>query len=149
MYKPHIIIIIIIVVNFIIVICLYNVMYFQYTSLSIHLYKELSINHYSDVIMSAMASQITGVSIVCATVCSGANQGKYQCSTSLASVRGSHRWPVDSPHKGPVTWKIFPFDDVIMILWNIIIFKWISNKKQWCVSNTGYTNIWMQNDLSC
>ena len=38
MYKPHIIIIII-VVNFIIVICLYNVMYFQYTSLSIHLYK--------------------------------------------------------------------------------------------------------------
>ena len=109
MYKPHIIIIII-VVNFIIVICLYNVMYFQYTSLS-------------------MASQITGVSIVCATVCSGAYQGKYQCATSLASVRGSHRWPVDSPHKGPVTWKIFLFDDVIMILWNIIIFKWISNKK--------------------
>ena len=40
MYKPHIIIIIIMVVNFIIVICLYNVMYFEYTSLSIHLYKE-------------------------------------------------------------------------------------------------------------
>ena len=62
MYKPHIIIIIIIVVIFIIVICLYNVMYFQYTSLSIHLYKEWSINHYSDVIMSAMASQITDLS---------------------------------------------------------------------------------------
>ena len=46
--------------------------------------------HYSDVIMSAMASQITSVSIVCSTVCSDA---------SLAFVRGIHRWPVDSPHK--------------------------------------------------
>ena len=30
--------------------------------------------HYNDVIMSAMASQITGVSIVCAGVCSGVDQ---------------------------------------------------------------------------
>ena len=29
-------------------------------------------------------------------------------------VRGIHRWPVNSPHKGPVTRKMFPFDDVIM-----------------------------------
>ena len=28
--------------------------------------------------------------------------------------RGIHRWPVNSPHKGPVTQKMFPFDDVIM-----------------------------------
>ena len=34
--------------------------------------------HYSDVIMSAMASQITGVSTVCITVCSGADQRKYK-----------------------------------------------------------------------
>ena len=27
---------------------------------------------------------------------------------------GIHRWPVKSPHKGPVTRKMFPFDDVIM-----------------------------------
>ena len=27
---------------------------------------------------------------------------------------GIHRWPVNSPHKGPVTGKMFPFDDVIM-----------------------------------
>ena len=33
---------------------------------------------------------------------------------SLAFVRGIHRWPVNSPDKGPVTWKIFPFDGVIM-----------------------------------
>ena len=34
--------------------------------------------YYSDVIMNAMASQITGVSIVYSTVCSGADQKKYQ-----------------------------------------------------------------------
>ena len=35
-------------------------------------------------------------------------------SKSLAFVRGIHRWLVDSPHKGPVTRKMFPFEDVIM-----------------------------------
>ena len=34
-------------------------------------------------------------------------------SASLAFVRGMHRWPVNYPSKGPVTWKMFPFDDVI------------------------------------
>ena len=69
--------------------------------------------HYNDVIMSAMASQITSVSIVYPTVCFGADQRK-QNSASLAFVRGIHRWPVNSPHKGPVTRKMFPFDGVIM-----------------------------------
>ena len=40
----------------------------------------------------------------------GADQRKHQSSASLAFVR----WPVNSPHKGPVTRKMFPFDDVIM-----------------------------------
>ena len=71
--------------------------------------------HYCDVIMSAMASQITSVSIVYTTVCSGADQRKHQSSALLAFVRGIHRWPVNSPHKGPVTRKMFPFDDVIML----------------------------------
>ena len=70
--------------------------------------------HYSDVIMSAMASQITSLTIVCWNSCSGADQIKYQCSASLAFVRGIHRWLVNTPHKGPVTRKQFPFDDVIM-----------------------------------
>ena len=39
---------------------------------------------------------------------------KHRSSASLAFVRGIHRWPVNSPHKGPVTRKMFPFDDVIM-----------------------------------
>ena len=70
--------------------------------------------HYSEVIMSAMASRITSLTIVCSTVYSGTEQRKHQCSAPLAFVRGIHRWPVNSPHKGPVTRKIFPFDDVIM-----------------------------------
>ena len=71
--------------------------------------------HHSDVIMNAMVSQITGVSIVYPTVCFGADQRKHQRSTSLAFVRGIHRRPVNSPHKGPVTRRIFLFDDVIML----------------------------------
>ena len=69
---------------------------------------------YSDVIMSAMASQITIVSIGCSTVCSGADQRKQQSSVLLAFVLGVHQWPVDAPHKGPVTRKMSPFDDVTM-----------------------------------
>ena len=42
---------------------------------------------------------------------------KHQRSASLAFVRGIHRWPVNSPHKWPVTRKMFPFDDVIMENW--------------------------------
>ena len=48
------------------------------------------------------------------TFYSGADQSKHQSSASLASVWGIHRGPVNSPYKWPVTWKIFPFDDVIM-----------------------------------
>ena len=39
---------------------------------------------------------------------------KHQSSVSLAFVRGIHRWPVNSLHKGPARRKMFPFDDVIM-----------------------------------
>ena len=59
--------------------------------------------HYSDVIMGTMASQITILTIVYATVYSGADQRKHQSSASLAFVWGIHRWPVNSPHKWPVT----------------------------------------------
>ena len=62
-----------------------------------------------------MASQITNVSIVCSIVCSGTGQRKHQSSASLAIVGGIHRSPADFPQKGPVTRKMFPFDNVIMI----------------------------------
>ena len=69
--------------------------------------------HYSDVIMSAMASHITGVSIVYLTVCSGADQRKHRSSASLVFVSRIHRWLVNSLHKGPVTRQMFPFGEVI------------------------------------
>ena len=59
--------------------------------------------HYNDVIISAMASEISSLPIAYSTVYSGTDQRKYQSSTSLAFVRGNHCSPVDSPHKGPVT----------------------------------------------
>ena len=72
------------------------------------------LSDYNDLIMSMMTSQITSLAMVDSTVHSGADQRKHQSSASLAFARGIHRWPVNSPHKGPVTRKIFPFDDVIM-----------------------------------
>ena len=43
----------------------------------------------------------------------------------LAFVRGIHRWPANSPHKGPVTRKILPFDDVII--------SWLSTWLYWAI----------------
>ena len=60
-------------------------------------------NHYNDVIMGAMASQITNLTTVHSTVYSGTDQWKHQSSASLAFVREIHQWPVNSLHKWPVT----------------------------------------------
>ena len=60
-------------------------------------------SHERDVTMSMVASQITGVSIVYTTVCSGADQWKK------------------SPHIGPVTRKMFPFEDVIMHVNSVLL----------------------------
>ena len=65
--------------------------------------------------MGAMASEITSLMIVYSIVHSGADQIKHQSSALLAFVRGVHRWPVNSPHKEPVTRKMCPFDDVIIM----------------------------------
>ena len=77
--------------------------------------------------MGAMISQITSLTIVYSIVHLGANQRKHQSSGSLAFVRGIHRSPVNSPHKWPVTQKMFPFDDVIMSLhrkWQYLAITW-------------------------
>ena len=71
--------------------------------------------HYNDVTMGTMASQITSLTIVYSIVYSDADQRKHQSSASLAFVRGINRGPVNSLHKWPVTQKMFPFDDVIMV----------------------------------
>ena len=47
--------------------------------------------HYCDVIMGAIASQITSLTVVYSTVYWDADQRKHQSSASLAFVRGIHR----------------------------------------------------------
>ena len=72
-----------------------------------------SFNQYTDVIISTMASQITSFTIVYSTVYSR----RISKKTSKLRVTGicEGNSPVNSAHKGPVTRKMFPFDDVIMI----------------------------------
>ena len=111
-----------------------------------HTYHVLA--HDGDVIMSAMASQITSLTIVYLTIYAGTDQRKYQSSASLAFVRRIHRWPVDSLHNGPVTQKMFPFDGVFrlrifqakLLAWgpvscnglNKIIAHWRSSRSKCC-----------------
>ena len=75
--------------------------------------------------MSAMASQFMTLMIVYSTFYSGTDERKHQSSTSLAFVQGIHRWLVNSPYKGPITWKMLPFDDVIM-------FEGTRDCHRWC-----------------
>ena len=78
--------------------------------------------------MGAIESQITSLIIVYSIVYSDTDQRNHEGSASLVFVRGNHRWPVNSPHKWPVTQKMFPFDDVIMKLpfltsiWRMCVF---------------------------
>ena len=82
--------------------------------------------HYSDVIMSVVASQIAGVSVVYSTFCSGLDQRKYQSSASLAFVGGNS--PVTAQRASNA--EIFPFDDVIKNYIHI----WPHNRNAWNTS---------------
>ena len=84
------------------------------TIVSIGKYVISPLNHYDDVTMSGIASRTTSLTTVYLIVYSRADQRKHQSSASLAFVRGIHRRPVNSPHKGSVMRKMVPFDDVIM-----------------------------------
>ena len=90
---------------------------------------EDKVMHYSDVMMGVIASQITSLTIGYSTVYSGADQRKHQSFAPLAFVRGIHQSPVNSPHKGPVTRKMFPFDDVIMMLKYMVKLVILNNKE--------------------
>ena len=62
-------------------------------------------SYYWDVIMGAMSYKITSLTSVYSTVYTGADKINHQSFASLAIVLGIHRWPVNSPHKWPVTQK--------------------------------------------
>ena len=81
--------------------------------------------------MSAMVYRITSLVIVYSTVYSGTDQRKHQSSASLDFVWGIHRSPVNSPHKGPVTRKTFPFYDVIMRCLEMFVMNDRRNDARW------------------
>ena len=66
--------------------------------------------------MGTISSQITSLMIVYSNVYSDADQRKHHSPAPLAFVWGIYRGPVNSPHKWPVTRKMFPFGDVIMVI---------------------------------
>ena len=66
--------------------------------------------------MSAIASQITSLTIVYSIVYSRCRPKKTSKLRVTGLCAGNSPGPVNSPHKGPVTRKRFPFDDVITIL---------------------------------
>ena len=96
--------------------------------------------------MTTLASQITSLTIVYSTVYSGAHQRKHQSSASLAFVRGIHRRPVNSPHKWPVTRKMFPFDNVIMKVLGVTVDDRLQFSEH--VSAFGSKAAWQLNTLS-
>ena len=89
--------------------------------------------------MGTMGSQITSLTIVYSTVYSDADQRRHQSSASLAFVRGIHRWPVNSPHKWPLTQKMFPFDVILqatITLNRCIMFLYVRFRDLSTVTNT-------------
>ena len=73
--------------------------------------------HYGDVIMGAVVSQITSVSMIYSIVCLGADQEnvKAPCHRHLwGKFTGDRLNSKNSPHKWLAYWKMFQFDDVIM-----------------------------------
>ena len=78
--------------------------------------------------MDTMASQITSLTIVYSTIYSGADQRKHQSSASLAFVSGNSPVTGEFPAKGPVTWKMSPFDDVIMKRWLVCQILYIKGR---------------------
>ena len=63
----------------------------------------ITVTSYED----TMASQITDNSADCSIACL-ANNKDIRSPYYWPFVKGIHRWPMDSPHKGPVIQKTFP-----------------------------------------
>ena len=75
------------------------------------------LNHYSDVIMGTIASQITSLTIVYSTVYSDADHRKHQSSASLAFVWGIHRDRWIPRTKGQLRGKWFHLMTSLWVTW--------------------------------
>ena len=96
--------------------------------------------------MGAMTFQNTSLTIAYSIIYSGADQRKHQSSASLVFVRGIQRWPVNSPHKGPVTRRMLLVDDVIMPF-GVDTYHIIPFGKPWGVSSPTTTLLIFQRKL--
>ena len=106
---------------------------FDITLRSFHHTNCTSSMHYNDVIMSAMASQITSLTLVHSTVYSRCRLNKTLKLRVTGLCGGSHQSPMNCLHKGPVTRKMFPFHDVNMGLLNATIRRPMLLKQLSCV----------------
>ena len=77
-------------------------------------FQTILMHHYYDVIMGAIASQITSLAVVYSTVYSAQIKENIKAPRHWPLCGEFYRRPVNSPHKWPVTRKMFPFDDFIM-----------------------------------
>ena len=100
--------------------------------------KKLLRFNYNDTIMSAMASQLTFVSIVCSSVGSGADQRKHQSSASLGFVPVTGEFPTQkasNAENASIWWRhhvcftLFGFIDMYLQ----IVFVWAAPPAVWLV----------------
>ena len=80
--------------------------------------------HYSDVIMGAIAYQVTSLTIVYSTVYSDADQRKHQSFASLAFVRGFHRGPGSNAENISIWWR---HHGIPLLLVEAEWLKWLVN----------------------
>ena len=79
------------------------------------------LSYYNDVIMGVSNHQPQDCLLNRLFRCRSKKTSKFRV-TELGW--GIHQWQVNSPHKGPVMQKMFPFDDVIMNQWVLYEHKW-------------------------
>ena len=111
-------------------------------SISAQSRSSISFRHYSDMIMSAMASHITNVTIVYSTVCSGADQRRYQSSASLAFVKGN------APVTGEVPAQRASISESVFIWWRhheSLYWHWDDRLCKPNVMNKSRFHIWLNN----
>ena len=99
-----------------------NMKFYWLLSTGVHMVHMVPSQHYDDVIMSALASQITILTIVYSIVYSDADQRKHQSSASLAFVWGIHRDRWIPRTNGQLRGKCF---HLMTSSWNFV--RWIAN----------------------
>ena len=117
------------------IICIIQVLYYNELT---HTVNEIWKYHYSDVIMTTIASQITSLTVVYSTVYPDADQRKHQSSASLAFVWGIHRDRWIPSTNGQLRGKCFHlmtsshFCNILCITWQCLASQWLRMYKAVC-----------------